>query len=562
MSAYSDFRPRVDAAYAVPSKLIISAQLDLNSSTMLATVTTDVTVAPGETIGTPSACKVRAALTEDNIVRCCEPHTGHLTWNYISRAMVFEVPLTDSLSGQTQHIVQTFPIDPSWNIRNLHAAVWVQRDTNKNILQAANATVAYEAVLTDLDPIVAKVTSGPSTFDDQVTNTGTFSDDVTLTLDESTLPSGWSADIVYNSTVYPSTVTIPNMAHGQVENVSVRVTPNGPGEGTVALIAAPFHNSTWTNVHPYHTFSQTPAILFVDDDNGASFEGKYQNAITGAGYWSVTQTVSTQGNPLASYINLFDALVWNTDSLQTNTIGTALQTTLMSYMDGGGKLFLVSQGILNERGLTPMVTGYLRVSAFTPDVGGASATGLAGDPIGDGLSFAVSPPFVNKADAVTPNTGGVAWLDAGLNHVAVRYDSGVYRTVFMTAPFEGIATPTDATVMKRVLDWLVPNDITAVPPVAGRDESGLALWQNAPNPFSGTTSLLFSMPQAGHARLTVYDVAGRRVASLVDRQLEAGAHSVVWDGRDVTGARTASGVYLVRLTANGRTVSREMVRVK
>ena len=88
------------------------------------------------------------------------------------------------------------------------------------------------------------------------------------------------------------------------------------------------------------------------------------------------------------------------------------------------------------------------------------------------------------------------------------------------------------------------------------------LLPNSPNPFGNQTSLKFALPASGHARLVVYDIAGRRVADLVDRSMDAGVHSVTWDGRDASGTMVASGVYLARLEAGGKTMTREMVRLK
>jgi hypothetical protein len=66
-----------------------------------------------------------------------------------------------------------------------------------------------------------------------------------------------------------------------------------------------------------------------------------------------------------------------------------------------------------------------------------------------------------------------------------------------------------------------------------------------PNPFNPTTSFRFEMPQAGRATLVIHDAAGRRIATLLDREVPAGVNSVRWDGRDQAGRRQASGVYFV-----------------
>lgn len=83
-----------------------------------------------------------------------------------------------------------------------------------------------------------------------------------------------------------------------------------------------------------------------------------------------------------------------------------------------------------------------------------------------------------------------------------------------------------------------------------------------PNPFNPATEISFEMMATGHARLDVYDVAGRRITTLVDGLHDTGLHQVTWDGRDDTGRRVVSGVYLYSLEAAGTTQSRRMMLVK
>jgi len=83
-----------------------------------------------------------------------------------------------------------------------------------------------------------------------------------------------------------------------------------------------------------------------------------------------------------------------------------------------------------------------------------------------------------------------------------------------------------------------------------------------PNPFNPATEISFEMMATGHARLEVYDVAGRRITTLADGLHDTGLHQVTWDGRDATGQRVVSGVYLYRLEAAGTVQSRRMMLVK
>ncbi|MFQ5600395.1 MAG: carbohydrate binding domain-containing protein [Candidatus Krumholzibacteriia bacterium] len=74
-----------------------------------------------------------------------------------------------------------------------------------------------------------------------------------------------------------------------------------------------------------------------------------------------------------------------------------------------------------------------------------------------------------------------------------------------------------------------------------------ALHSVSPNPFNPATCITFDLARPTHVRLEVYDVAGRRVRSLVDERRDPGSHTVVWDGKDSNGRRVASGAYLCSL---------------
>jgi hypothetical protein len=76
------------------------------------------------------------------------------------------------------------------------------------------------------------------------------------------------------------------------------------------------------------------------------------------------------------------------------------------------------------------------------------------------------------------------------------------------------------------------------------------------------TRIEFGVANAGPVELVVYDVAGRRVRMLVNEVLSAGRHERTWDGRDSAGSRAAAGVYILRLEAAERVLTRKLVRAK
>jgi hypothetical protein len=112
----------------------------------------------------------------------------------------------------------------------------------------------------------------------------------------------------------------------------------------------------------------------------------------------------------------------------------------------------------------------------------------------------------------------------------------------------------------RMLGW----DVTVGAPEAGDAPvpSALVLRPNRPNPFNPITEIAFSLPAAGPARVTVHDVAGRALATLVDGQSEAGEQTVVWDGHDASGVASPSGVYFVQLRFGTEVVTRKIALVR
>ncbi|HXG00804.1 MAG TPA: T9SS type A sorting domain-containing protein, partial [Bacteroidota bacterium] len=80
------------------------------------------------------------------------------------------------------------------------------------------------------------------------------------------------------------------------------------------------------------------------------------------------------------------------------------------------------------------------------------------------------------------------------------------------------------------------------------------LEQNYPNPFNPTTRIGFSIPHTSHVTLTVFDVLGNEVATLVNRNMNAGSYEVIFNA-----AGLASGVYFYRLQAEGLAQSRKLI---
>ncbi|MDZ4806419.1 MAG: FlgD immunoglobulin-like domain containing protein [Candidatus Eisenbacteria bacterium] len=79
-----------------------------------------------------------------------------------------------------------------------------------------------------------------------------------------------------------------------------------------------------------------------------------------------------------------------------------------------------------------------------------------------------------------------------------------------------------------------------------------------PNPFAGSVRTTIQLPEAMTLEISVFDVLGRRVRSILKGLVEVGEHEVTWDGNDDSGAGVAPGNYFVRMTTGGGVVTRKV----
>jgi len=112
--------------------------------------------------------------------------------------------------------------------------------------------------------------------------------------------------------------------------------------------------------------------------------------------------------------------------------------------------------------------------------------------------------------------------------------------------------------------------------VVGNDDSELAsesisiktiapnivLYQNHPNPFNPTTTISFQLPKKSHVNLSIYDVTGRCIITLLNDVMGVGIKEVVWNGKDVQGNSIGTGVYFYSLKTGNKVLTRKMVLLK
>jgi hypothetical protein len=209
---------------------------------------------------------------------------------------------------------------------------------------------------------------------------------------------------------------------------------------------------------------------------------------------------------------------------------------------------------------------------FCADTGGGYNTGWT--EAGEWLKYTVQVPsaggYTLAARVASSATGGTFHVEFGgvdlTGPITVPVTGGWQNWTTVTAMVD---LPAGAQVMKFVADTADFNlnyfDITAavsavLPEVP---TAGYALYPAYPNPFNPTTTLSFELPAPTTVRLTIHDVAGRLVRSLIaGATVGSGRHETVWNGRDDSGRTVAAGVYYYRLVAGGFTDTQRMALVK
>jgi hypothetical protein len=180
-------------------------------------------------------------------------------------------------------------------------------------------------------------------------------------------------------------------------------------------------------------------------------------------------------------------------------------------------------------------------------------------------------PLVDSTKAWYRKHGTSPWLPLPLTEVAALVDN---EGIIMQADLGGAtaedSTAVDLRVASKGPDGFTVDQVVSPAFAVGnwdkividttpveRTPTQFTLEQNYPNPFNPSTTVKYELPKASHVSLTVYDVLGREVSSLVNERMEAGVHEVKFDGSNL-----ASGVYFYRLQAGDYVTTKKLLLMK
>ncbi|MFI5144614.1 MAG: YCF48-related protein, partial [Ignavibacteria bacterium] len=303
---------------------------------------------------------------------------------------------------------------------------------------------------------------------------------------------------------------------------------------------------TWDTLHT-NLYGIT-RLKFINANTGMGI-CKYEDFLkttNGGLNWIIYDSLGSQ-NWGMDFINENTGFAGNRKLLKTTDGGTSWDTIHTGYLDGINDLQFVNEN-------TGFVGGYnsgwenFQTLIKTTD-GGKSWISMSVDSgnVYDLYMVDDKTGFVNAGYFYKTTDGGTSW------NQFYTCEYNMYSTMFFVNPSTGWIVGDKGTIIKTTTGGESP----VFPPLPPIIPIKFVLYQNYPNPFNPITHIKFDLPEAANVKLTIYDIIGRRVAVIVDAQLQPDYYEYSWDGKNF-----ASGVYFYQLRTGDFTQTKKMVLVK
>ncbi|MFC1682581.1 N-acetylmuramoyl-L-alanine amidase [Candidatus Zixiibacteriota bacterium] len=386
----------------------------------------------------------------------------------------------------------------------------------------------------------------------------------------------WGAPILYEDALTPddTTVTIDSLETDQVYYFRM-----------IALDTTyDAHESDFSNMYCLKTTASRPPVLIVDGfDRRSSWltPGHPFASLNGYALDKLDILFETCSNDAAGQevdlIN-YDALIWilGDEGTTDETFDIREQDIVKTYLENGGKLFVTGSeiGYDLDRGTSgdkAFYNDYLKASYVGDDSGDYTVTGLAGT-IFESLSFSYGQTYQEDyPDYINASGGSIICLDyTASRHAGVQYQgtfgSGTAegKVVNIAFPWETIGSEgARDEIMSRVMNFFgyqtgVAQELTDGPSVPGE----FRLLQNYPNPFNPSTEISYRIPETAQVNISIFNVRGQRVRTLLREKQPAGFYTLRWDGRDEGGHMVASGIYFCQLQAGSQRATMRMSMIR
>jgi uncharacterized repeat protein (TIGR01451 family) len=301
-----------------------------------------------------------------------------------------------------------------------------------------------------------------ATYTVHLKNNGFQADSYTLST-----ASTWPAATFDASCTTPSTTT-PTVAPGATTDVCVKVSvpASAANDATndTTVTASSAADSSVTGSAKLTTIAVAVDTLLVDEDLGApDVESYYEDALNANGTAFSRWDLSADPELPRTYLTAHRTVVWFTGNTYPAPI-TPYEGDLTAFLDGGGKLFMSGQDILDQAaGTTAFVRNYLHIdwdgTEAQNDKATAAVHGVTGNPVSDGIGAVpidhtvLNATFEDRVTPIAPATP--AFTDDSSATDALNVAAGSYKVVFLAFPFEAYGTAAEkADLMHRIQTYL------------------------------------------------------------------------------------------------------------
>jgi hypothetical protein len=182
----------------------------------------------------------------------------------------------------------------------------------------------------------------------------------------------------------------------------------------------------------------------------------------------------------------------------------------------------------------------------------------------DGDSDLVVTNMNSNTISVYQNNSGTFAFDADYNVargprmvLPIDIDGDIDKDLVVCNCFDGMIT----VLLNRTTLPPIPTDVEDNPAHTALPDD-YVLQTNYPNPFNPSTTIKYALPERSHVTISIYNILGRKIATIVDDTKAAGEYKAVWDGRDYENHPVASGLYLYQIKTDKYTESRKMLLLK
>ena len=246
----------------------------------------------------------------------------------------------------------------------------------------------------------------------------------------------------------------------------------------------------------------------------------------------------------AHYVVTASGIVGNT-STSFDLVASTLET---AAVDNDHFALKVYHGVTDG----PAVDIYADGSLLVENLSFGEYAGYVQVPVGDyTIDVTASGSSVPVASFSAPlsSQGGGAGIVFASGFLAPLDTDPAFTLVLTTPSGYNVELPAAATALSTVAD----NNVSP---------KAFNLKQNYPNPFNPSTSINFEIFESSNVSLNVYDLSGRLVKNLLSGNINSGAYSIEWNGKNTNGISAAAGVYFYSISSEEGTIIKKMSLIK